>query len=277
MKRIDYQIINGDALEEMKNLPSSSFDLVITSPPYNLGNTSGGGMKQYKGHYNSAGGMKARGGNSKWKGAELANGYDGFDDNLSHQAYIDWQKSVLLECWRLIKPSGAIYYNHKKRILNGVCITPLAYNPDLPVRDIITWVRSGGINFNTCFYLPVSEWIVVFAKPAFRLKSKGASAETDVWRFTQEMNNPHPAPFPMELPKRILDSTTGKKVLDPFSGSGTTGAACALAGRDFTGIELSEKWCRYTEARIERALGNPVEMPQMQTRDKPLPLFEQSF
>lgn len=251
----------ADNLAIMREMPAESVDIVITSPPYNMGNTTGGGMKQYKGHYSAGGGMKVRGGSSKWKGAALANGYESFNDNMPHTEYVAWQKEVLLECWRLLPPTGAIFYNHKQRILDGECVTPLAYNPGLPIRQIITWARSGGINFNICFYLPTSEWIVIFAKPDFRLKDKSASGIGDVWAFSQESNNPHPAPFPLELPKRILVSTTGKVILDPFAGSCTTGVACVLTNREFIGIDIEKYYLDYGIARMTRAKGIACDYP----------------
>lgn len=79
-----------------------------------------------------------------------------------------------------------------------------------------------------------------------------ANSYGDVWEFKQEQNNTHPAPFPVALIDRIISSTTGRIVLDPFMGSGTTAVVAQGLGRDFIGIELSEEYCRMAEARIER-------------------------
>lgn len=253
----DIEVIHGDCLTVMRGMAAGSVDLVITSPPYNLGNTSGGGMpgkNGVHGHYNSRAGMTKRGGMGKWSGGDLAFGYGAHDDNMPHAQYVEWQHAVLRECWRLVGDDGAIFYNHKPRILDGQCLTPLEYVPsELTIRQIIIWARAGGVNFSTAFYLPTHEWVVVVAKPAFRLKSKGASGIGDVWMFPQKSNTQHPAPFPLELPLKILSTTTGRTVLDPFAGSGTTLVACLKTGKRGIGIESDPKYCEVIRRRVRDA------------------------
>lgn len=250
----------------MQKLPPSSFDLIITSPPYNLAE----GMEK-------KGGLRIGHSGSKWAkqtaGAGRSIGYDEWADDLPYGEYVLWQQKILKECWRLVKPAGAIYYNHKPRIVGGRLRHPLALVGDLPVRQEIVWFRKSGFNASTTFYCPMSERIILIAKTDFRLKSKAVSMVGDVWEISPEINTNHPAPFPLGLPGKILDSTTGKNVLDPFCGSGTTGAACAEYGRDFTGIELSKYWCEYAEKRIARHQGKAVGLPVKQVlseSDKPL-------
>lgn len=120
---------------------------------------------------------------------------------------------------------------------------------DLPVRQIIIWKRSGGINFNPGYFLPVHEVIYLIPKPRFKLAPK-ANAYGDVWEFTQEMKNGHPAPFPVALIDRIISSTNAQIVLDPFIGSGTTAIAAILNKRNYIGIELSQLYCKMAEERI---------------------------
>lgn len=73
----------------------------------------------------------------------------------------------------------------------------------------------------------------------------------DVWEITQEMNNPHPAPFPTELIDRIVSSTKATLILDPFAGSGTTGVAATNNNRDYILIDNSEKYCKLAKTRLE--------------------------
>jgi DNA modification methylase len=160
--------------------------------------------------------------------------------------YTEWQRGILRECWRTLTDTGAIFYNHKPRVQNLALQTPLEFNPGLPVRQIIIWARAGGINFAPTHYCPTHEWIVVFAKPGFRLKSKGASGVGDVWYVPQESGNPHPAPFPLTLPARAIETTGAKSILDPFNGSGTTLRAAKDAGCRAVGIEREQRWCDYT-------------------------------
>lgn len=259
----------------MRDLPSSSCSYVITSPPYNMGNSTGAGLAQYKPNYPTDGGMKARAGGGKWSKCALATGYNSFDDNMPHAEYVTWQKEVISECWRLIDDAGAIFYNHKQRIFSGICVTPLDYLPvGVNLRQIIIWARSGGINFNNRFYLPTDEWIVVLAKPDFKLKSKGAAGTGTVWRFSQELNNPHPAPFPYELPARILESVAfiNKPVLDPFSGSGTTRIAAHDFSYEFMGAEISSQYCRMSDERYEKHLAQP-KLFEVRTEEKQVSLF----
>jgi site-specific DNA-methyltransferase (adenine-specific) len=126
-----------------------------------------------------------------------------------------------------------------------------------PVRQILIWKRKGGLNFNPGYFLPTYEVIYVIAKPKFKLAPK-ANAYGDVWEFTQEMNNDHPAAFPVDLIVRIISSTTARVVLDPFMGSGTTAvAACALQ-RDYIGIEISPQYCAMAEERLKRNVEHRV-------------------
>lgn len=239
-QRGDVLLLNVDCLDAMPLLPSI-IDAFITSPPYNLGNTSGGDFPPI-GHYDPNAGYAARGGGGKWRRASMnggiAHGYGSHGDNMPHEEYVAWQHKCLSEMWRSLGPSGAIFYNHKPRIFSGRCITPLDYNPNLPLRQIVIWARAGGINFSPAFYVPTHEWLCVFARDDFRLKSKGASGVGDVWYIPQESNSIHPAPFPIDLPLRVLDTTAAELVCDPFSGSATTAAACIKMGRAFVGFEL---------------------------------------
>ena len=73
----------------------------------------------------------------------------------------------------------------------------------------------------------------------------------------QEQRNDHPAPFPVELIDRIISSTMGQIILDPFMGSGTTAVVAAGLGRDFIGIEKSAKYCETALERLERNKTNP--------------------
>ena len=101
------------------------------------------------------------------------------------------------------------------------------------------------------YFLPTYEVIYLIAKPNFKLAPK-ANAYGDVWEFTQEFSNEHPAPFPVALIDRIIASTTAQIILDPFSGSGTTAIASMGLKRNYIGIEISPDYCRISENRIEQ-------------------------
>jgi modification methylase len=229
------KIICGDCLSVMKQMPDECLDLVVTSPPYNLKNSTGNGMKDGRG--------------GKWKNAALVNGYSHHNDNMPHEEYAQWQRNCLTEMFRLIKNDGAIFYNHKWRVQAGILQDRQDIVSGFPVRQIIIWRRKGGINFNPGYFLPTYEVIYLIAKPEFKLSPK-ANAYGDVWEFTQEMNNIHPAPFPVALIDRIISSTFAQLILDPFSGSGTTAVASTFLGRNYIGIELSPEYCTLSEQRL---------------------------
>lgn len=231
------KIICGDAVEVMKNIPDDSIDIVITSPPYNLKNSTGNGMKDGRG--------------GKWANAALQKGYANYNDNMPHDEYVKWQRDCLKEMFRIIPDDGAIFYNHKWRVQGGLLQDRADIVADFPVRQIIIWKRAGGLNFNPGYFLPTYEVIYLIAKPKFKLAPK-ANAYGDVWEFAQEMKNGHPAPFPVKLIDRIITSTKAETVLDPFMGSGTTAVSAINNGLDYVGIDVAPDYCDMAKKRIEK-------------------------
>lgn len=230
------RIIQGDCLDIMKLFPDKSIDLIVTSPPYNLKNSTGNGMKDGRG--------------GKWQNAALVKGYSDHNDNMPHNEYVDWQRACLTEMMRLIPEDGAIFYNHKWRVQNGLLQDRQDIVSGFPVRQIIIWKRKGGINFNQGYFLPTYEVIYLIAKKKFKLAPK-ANAYGDVWEFKQAAKNPHPAPFPLALINRIISSTNAKIILDPFIGSGTTAIAALENNRKYLGIELSKEYVDMASKRIK--------------------------
>ena len=238
-------IITGDCLDEMRKMKSGSVDLIVTSPPYNLGFTSRGKRKA----------PRTKG--TLWNNSALSYGYSSYSDDREPDEYIDWQKEVLTECWRLLSDKGAIFYNHKPRILNGLLQHPLALNPGLPLRQIVIWDRGSGFNFHKGAFLNTHEYIMIFAKPDFRLR-QGASGIKDVWKIAAARDNDHPAPFPIELAHCAIEATDGGVVLDPFCGSGTTGVAAMRLRRSFIGIELDQSYAEGARQRIADDMPKPA-------------------
>lgn len=104
------------------------------------------------------------------------------------------------------------------------------------------------MNFNSAFATPSHEVIYVFAKPKFRFRDKHGLK--DVIKLLPDRDNPHPAPFPVELPRMIIAATKAKTVLDPFCGSGSTGVAALMEGRRFVGIDQSADYCAMAKRRL---------------------------
>lgn len=246
------QILCGDTVDVMRTMPDDSVDLVVTSPPYNLKNSTGNGMKDGRG--------------GKWKNAALVEGYSHHHDNMPHDKYVTWQRACLTEMMRLLKPTGAIFYNHKWRVQGGLLQDRHDIVDGFPVRQVIIWRRKGGINFNPGYFLPTYEVIYLIAKPDFKLAPK-ANKLGDVWEFGQELKNPHPAPFPLELPKRCIGSTEAQIILDPFMGSGTTALAAKELGRTYIGIDVSPEYCEMAKKRVA---GLSIDKPNKPPKQKEL-------
>jgi modification methylase len=171
--------------------------------------------------------------------------------------YVEWQRAVIAALWERLTDDGAIFYNHKPRVIGTRLWTPQELlPPQVELRQIVVWKRPGGMNFSPASYVPTHEWVIILAKPAFRLKSKGVSGLGDVWDMTPERNE-NPAPFPLALPSKAIEATAGGVVCDPFMGSGTTGVAALRAGRPFVGVEIDKRFFDMACARIEAAHAEP--------------------
>ena len=232
------RVTAGDCVELMDSMPAGSVDLVVTSPPYNIKNSTGNGLK-----------CRNRG---KWPRAALVNGYDGHGDSMPHGQYVEWQRRCIGSMIRVLSEEGAIFYNHKWRVQGGLLQDRSDIVGGFPVRQVIVWQRAGGINFNRGYFLPTYEVVYLIAKPGFRLR-KGASRMGDIWRIAQEHGNAHPAPFPVELAERCIGSTDARVVLDPFMGSGTTAVAAERQGRSWIGFDISKEYCEMARKRVSAA------------------------
>ncbi|MXX11292.1 MAG: site-specific DNA-methyltransferase [Nitrospira sp. SB0667_bin_9] len=226
----------GDCVDLMGKMPVESVDLIVTSPPYNLRNSTGNGMKDGRG--------------GKWANARLIEGYETHEDCMPHEEYVAWQRECLAGMMRVLKDTGAIFYNHKWRVQDGLIQDRHDIVDGFPVRQILIWQRDGGLNFNPGYFLPTYEVIYLICKPKFKLVPK-ANAVGDVWKIPQESNNPHPAPFPVELVQRCIQSTDAAIVLDPFMGSGSTAIAAEICGRNWIGFDVSKDYCKLANERIE--------------------------
>jgi len=232
------QIIHGDCLEVMRDsMVEESYKSIVTSPPFNLRQRPSGRVRLGYGLRNKQ---------------LLTTGYDQHGDCMGHEAYCLWQKECLAEMWRLLRPDGAIFYNHIPRISDGVYWSPMQdILTDLPVRQVVVWDKGGSLAYTTSFFAKRHQYIFFIPKPECRLVPPTQYCG-DVWRFNAERNIPsHPAPFPVDLPLRCLEAMGPGPVLDPFAGSGTTGVAAAILGKKYpyTLIEISEKYCRLAAER----------------------------
>jgi site-specific DNA-methyltransferase (adenine-specific) len=239
-------IYNARCEDVLPTLPAESIHAIVTSPPYNMGLVPGGnGRGMYRpGAANRAG--------------RFRDGYGVHDDAMEQGDYDGWQRAVLAECWRVLSTAGAIFYNHRPRIEHGKIRMPLGMDFGIPLRQIITWDRGTGIGVNERHFASCYEWVLLFAKPEFRLLSHSVSGGGDVWRLGMEhQETGHPAPFPVSLPMRALSASwyqRGVTALDPFMGSGSTLLAAKRLGHKAIGIEVNEAYCEIAARRLEQSV-----------------------
>ncbi len=228
--------------ERMEELPDNSVHLMVTSPPYNVG-------KEY-------------------------------DENFTLEEYLDFLVRVWREVHRVLVPGGRACVN----------IANLGRKPYIPlhaliIRDMLEigflmrgeliWNKAASAAGSTAWgswkspanptLRDVHEYILVFSKDTFSRKNLHGRESTiskeefleytkSVWTFGAESARKlgHPAPFPVELPYRLIQLYTykGEVVLDPFMGSGQTAIAALKAQRHYVGYEIDDGYVKLAEKRI---------------------------
>ena len=243
-----YEIRNEKCLETMRKISDNTVDLIVTSPPYNKG----------------GGSQKRKESSTSWKGAQQGNIiYDSFGDDLSQEKYFSWQIEVINEAMRILKPTGSMFYNHKNQTRNNEVLSPLRwiFQSKAVLRQEIVWVSGSFIEIDRVKFLPNTERIYWLTKIKAKPKFNGALASLpDVWNIAPprgKSRNNHPAPFPIEIPKRCIKACTdeGDLVYDPYTGSGITAVAALNLGRRFVGSEISIQYIEIAEKRISRETG----------------------
>jgi DNA modification methylase len=218
--------------------------IVVTSPPYNMGLVPGGNGR----------GMYRPGASNK--AGRFREGYAGsHDDAMPQDEYDAWQRRVLGLLWDVIPNNGAIFYNHRPRVEHGLLRDPLGNDFGIPLRQRIIWNRKTGIDVNLRTFCTRAEYIFLFAKPGMHLTSHAASGMGDVWDLGMEHNvKDHPAPFPVSLPSRCIEVTDARSVFDPYAGSGSTLLAAKLWGIPAVGVEQSERYCEIAARRLDQGV-----------------------
>jgi len=240
-------ILNADALSTQA-VAQESVDLVVTSPPYNV---------------------------------DIA--YGSHDDGQSYERYLEFSRRWLARCYTWLKRDGRMCLNipldknKDGQQSVGADLTTIAKETGFRYHSTIVW-NEGNISRRTAWgswmsasapyvIAPVELIVVLYRESWKRLSGTGESDierkdfmdwTNGLWTFNGESKKRtgHPAPFPVELPRRciLLFSFKGDTVLDPFAGSGTTLVAAAQCGRRGLGIEIDEGYCGLARSRLAAAL-----------------------
>jgi len=231
--------------EAMTELPDCSVHLMVTSPPYNVG-------KEY-------------------------------DEDLTLEEYLAFLKRVWKETQRVLVPGGRMCINvanlgRKPYIPLHAFITEQVISLGFLMRGEIIWNKAASASPSTAWgswksagnptLRDVHEYILVFCKDSFKRQNPAKHENTisrdefleynkSVWTFAAEPARKvgHPAPFPVELPRRLIQLYTfaGEVVLDPFMGSGQSAIAAVKSKRKYVGYEINEKYIALANERIQES------------------------
>lgn len=234
------KFILGSA-ESMKELPNNSIHLMITSPPYNV-------SKEY-------------------------------DDDLSLEEYLKLLKNALTETYRILVNGGRACINvanlgRKPYIPLSDYISKMMIDIGYNMRGEIIWNKASSASPSTAWgswqsaanpiLRDIHEYILIFSKGDYK-REKGEKENTiskeqfmewtkSIWTMNAESARRigHPAPFPEELPYRLIQlySFKGDIILDPFMGSGTTAVSAIKSERKFVGYDISQEYIQLAERRV---------------------------
>jgi len=219
-------IYNQDCIEWMQTQPDNSVDVIITSPPYNKKGLRGG----------------VRTSTQLWNNANID--YGVYEDNMPEAEYQTWQKAILTECHRILKPTGSVFYNHKIRNLARKGHHPCEFILDTPLQfyQEIIWNRRSTLALDARYLFTKTERIYWFCKdkPSVFKHRMPQEYRGDIWTISPSAKTDHPASYPELLVELCLKLTAPDDavVYDPFSGSGTTIRVAERMGLTGIGTEI---------------------------------------
>lgn len=238
-------LYHGDALGLLLELPDASVDAVITDPPYSSGGQSKGsrsGATQRK--YGKA-------------GTGLANLPDFGGDNRDQRSYQYWCTLWLGQCLRVTKPGGLLMQFTDWRQLPAT--TDAVQAGGWVWRGVIPWIKPQ-VRPMLDRFTANAEYVVWATHGDREIDYKGGGRMHLGYFFCQtSRERDHQTQKPMDVMRHLLEIVPSDGVvLDPFMGSGTTGAAAVNGGRRFIGVEHSAEYVGIAERRIRTAAGHPV-------------------
>lgn len=213
---------------------------VVTSPPYNQ--LSNVGVNPT--------GIWVGGFSENWK-------EKGYSDDLPESEYQDQQAELFDLVAQSCTPDASLFYNHQLRWRDGECLHPIEwFKPkEWRLRTEIIWDRAGGMMMNARMFCRFDERILWMVRGKSWKWNQESVGHGTIWRIPSERNKDHPVAYPVALPSRCIAATTSPQdiVLDPFSGSASTGVAAVQMGRKFIGVERESKYFEAACERIENA------------------------
>lgn len=256
------RIIQGDCIEQMNALPAKSVDLIFADPPYNMQLQDG--VKRIE------------------TGKEIATVRDSWDQFASNEAYDAFTCAWMTAAKRVLKDTGALWvigsYHNIFRV--GTSLMDLGYW----ILGDILWIKDNpmpqmrGVRFcnahETLIWAKTSkEAKYTFNYQDMKAVNGGKQMRSD-WRFPicsgherlkgNDGKKVHPTQKPEALLHRVISASSnpGDIVLDPFFGTGTTGAVAKKLGRHFIGIEQDATYIEHAQARIDRVMPPLFELSQ---------------
>jgi len=243
-KSPEFTLFKGDSLELMRGMADAQFDMIFADPPYFLSN---GGMTCKSGRMVSVD-------KGRW------------DRSQGAQANHEFNMSWLAECQRLLKPNGTMWVSGTHHVIYSIGFAMQLL--DFKILNDIAWFKVNPPPNLSCRYFTHGTETILWAAKNHKTKhtfnyaemkeENGGKQMKNLWsimspRKSEKTFGKHPTQKPMELLSRIVRSSTdaGAHILDPFSGSGTTGVAAVTAGRTYVGLDMSDEYLDLSIRRFE--------------------------
>lgn len=249
------EIVTCDVLDGIQSLPDSCIDLVVTSPPYNIGIE-----------------------------------YDSWNDSLPWDKYLEWCRLWVREIRRVLKPDGRFAINvlvemgidnNTHRVSPQVEFHKLIFEEGLHVMGQPMWIDptkstltawGSWMSPSSPYIYNPSEVILLGYKDTPKKLNQGTPtisrddfihAVSGIWKIVPEKDPITKVCFPIDLPKLIIELLTWKDdfVLDPFMGSGTTACAAKMTGRHWLGFEISPHYADLARIRVNGIQENVISDP----------------
>ena len=249
-----FNLLHGDTFELLPQF-NFKFDMIFADPPYFL----------------SSGGISVQ------SGKVVCVDKGDWDKSMSQEDINAFNLKWLSLCREKLKDNGTIWisgtYHNIFSVANS--LTQLGYK----ILNVITWAKTNPPPNISCRYFTYSTEFIIWARKSQKVphyynyelmkQLNGGTQMTDMWTIPavsswEKKQGKHPTQKPLRLLYRIILASTseGDTILDPFSGSGTTGIAANLLGRKFIGIEKDVAFCELAHQRRE-ALEDPVERQRL--------------